>query len=117
MAGAVAQAWQRVDDCLRPIIGPAGVVALYQRSLHLRTAQHPWLSEAGGQTGGVIDLAPLRAALARREAADAAAAGGDLLQTFVDLLAGMVGDALTERLLRPMWADLRGDAPGEDESR
>lgn len=117
MADAVAQAWQRIDEGLKPIIGPAGVAALYQRSLHLRTVQHPWLAEVGDRSRRCVDAAPLRAALARLQPVDAATVGGDLLQTFHELLTGMVGQSLTERLLRPVWADLLADVPGEDEPR
>lgn len=106
IADAVIMAWQEIDAVLSPILGHGGVAALYKRSLYLTGSAHPWLSHMreGEQTD--MDLAELESAIARQSSADAYSAGGTLLQTFNGLLASMVGPALTERLLRPVWNHL-----------
>jgi len=44
------------------------------------------------------------ACLAAQQTAAAAEAAGALLLTFAELLATLIGESLTERLLAPVWA-------------
>jgi hypothetical protein len=62
----------------------------------------------------VLELESLRTALARQDADEAAAIGGQLLQTFYELLTTLVGASLTERLLRSVWANFLGGPPAQD---
>jgi hypothetical protein len=97
---AVAE-WRKIDAVLSPVIGHGGVAALYRRSLFLARAERPWLP---GEHAGALDpieFSELRSALARQAAGEADAANKALQRTFHDLLASLVGSALTERLLRP----------------
>lgn len=114
IADAIVAIWQEIDLVLRPVLGQRGVAMLYKRSLHLATPAHPWL--AGLQQGAPtqIDLAPLKAAIAQQDSANAAAAGNELLHTFHELLAGLIGPSLTERLLRSVWANSPGGAHAQD---
>jgi len=105
IAAAVTTAMGAIETSLKPIIGKGGVVAMYRRSLLLVGSSHSWLT-GSDSTRNAIDLAALRSLLAQRGASDAASAGGALLQTFCDLLASLVGNSLSERLLRNVWADL-----------
>ena len=110
IASAVIGLWNEIDDALTPIIGSGGVVALYQRSLHLSAASHPWLTvKANG--GDPVNLQTL---LARQSAAEAAAGGSAFLHTFHSLLVSLVGPSLTERLLRPVWAVPSSVTPPQD---
>ena len=111
---AVVLAWTQIDRELAPIIGTAGVAAMFRRSLHLCTRDHPVLAAACVPTQRSLDVEPLRALLLAAEATSAAMLGAELLQTFHELLSRMVGPSLTERLLRPVWKDFSGDAPTED---
>jgi len=96
--------WQQVDDALTPIIGKRGVAALYGRSLYLVAPDHPWLAGLREADPSAVDQAALRALLEQQDAATAAAGGGALLRTFHELLASLVGDSLTGRLLAAAWA-------------
>jgi hypothetical protein len=116
VADRLVEAWNRIDAALAPMVGEMGVAALYRRTLHLCAADHAWLAPALDTAPKRLDTAGLRAALRRQDGATAAAAGGDLLQTFHELLAGMVGATLTARLLRPVWAELEGGDAAEDHS-
>lgn len=104
VAAAVVSTWQEIDAALCPIIGRGGVAALYKRSLQLTHPHHPWL--AGMQESGQapMDLVALRRALAQQSPASAAAAGEAMLQTFWELLSGLVGATLGEQLLRSVGA-------------
>ncbi len=116
VADAVDAVWREIDQALHPIVGHRGVVALYNRSLTLASARHPWL--AAGHLGALaaIDATALRAALVQQPPVEAAAGGGALLQSFRDLLSSLIGASLTDRLLRPVWAPTPGAAPLEDAS-
>ena len=103
LANAVAAAWHGIEAAHGPIIGLRGMAALYKRSLHLSTAQHPWLGALNDGAQAPMDLPALTALLARQSATDAAAGGGALLQTFDTLLVNLVGASLTHRLLAPVW--------------
>ena len=114
IADAMVATWREIDAALAPIIGSRGVVALYKRSLSLTAAAHPWLVGTHEGVPAALDLAALKAVLAQQTSADAALGGNALLQTFYQLLGSLVGPALTERLLRSVWADSFGRPPAQD---
>ncbi len=118
LAAAAAVSWGKVGDALAPVIGELGVVALFDRSLHLAAIEFPWLSEA--QRGARLELSAenLRRCLAAREDADpegVAAASCAHICLFAELLALLIGQALSERLLQPAWPGLAGPAAREIE--
>ncbi|MDL2337732.1 MAG: hypothetical protein QFE16_07820 [Pseudomonadota bacterium] len=104
IAEAVAATWLEIDAVLSPIIGHVGLAALYKRSLHLTARAHPWLEAVHKGLPPTMDLPRLQSVFAVQDGISAAAGGSDLFSSFYDLLAGMVGPSLTERLLRPVWA-------------
>jgi len=105
LAALVATTLRGIDQALVPIIGQRGMAALYKRSLHLCLPMHPWLPVvvADGVESG-MNVAALSVALAERTSADAAVAGTRLLEGLHALLTTLIGESLTERLLRPVWA-------------
>lgn len=104
IADAMLLIWREIDAALRPIIGPAGVAALYKRSVYLSLPAYPWL--AGAHEGGhsSMDLSALQDVVSQQGHANAAACCDALLHTFHELLTSLVGSSLTERLLRSVWA-------------
>jgi hypothetical protein len=102
IADMIAAAMRGIAVNLSPIIGKGGVAALYRRTLHLVGPAHPWLVSSDSSRTE-IDAIALGALLAERSAAEAAKAGGTLLQTFSDVLVSLVGDSLGYRLLQPVW--------------
>ena len=103
LAAAFGASWRQIEVALAPIIGKQGVAALLQRSLHLSARAHPWL--AGQQATGraPADVDSLTSTLGGRSADEAAAAGAALLQTFYDLVSGLIGAPLARRLLHSLW--------------
>lgn len=117
IADTVVSIWQDIDAALRPILGQRGVASLYRRSIHLATTAYPWLGDMRGAKQATLDLPALRAVFAQQDSGTASTAGGDLLQTFYELLASLVGTSLTEQLLRSIWANPSSGEPAQDESR
>lgn len=116
IADAIVALWQEIDQALHPIIGHGGVAALYDRSLHLTAADYPWLAMGHQGTLAAVDPSALKAALEQQAAAEAAAGGLALFQSFHDLLASLVGASLTDRLLHSAWARSAGASPAQDTS-
>jgi hypothetical protein len=114
VAGAIVAIWLEIDQALHPIIGRRGVAALYNRSLSLTAAAYPWLAIDQPAVPAAIDPSGLRSALVQQTAAEAAAGGSALFQSFHELLASLVGTALTERLLRSVWTHPSGTSPVQD---
>ena len=108
--------WEEIDDALTPILGQRGMAALYDRSLHLAAAGHPWLAAPDERDPPAVGPAALKSALARRSSAVAMAGASAFLQTFHELLASLVGASLTERLLRPVWSIPSSGPPAQDTS-
>jgi hypothetical protein len=116
VAGMVASAFRGMDQALVPIIGQRGLAALYKRSVHLASRDHAWLpgSREGVSPPPAMDVTALTSELSQQTPAAAAAAGGQLLQTFCELLISLIGPSLTDRLLRPVWATLLSGAPAQE---
>lgn len=95
--------WRRIEGALWPIIGHAGVAALFKRSLYLARGEHPCLAVMFDAKCAPNDFVLLRETLAQQPDAAAAAAHAGLLRVFVGLLTNLIGRSLTERLLRSVW--------------
>lgn len=118
VTAATIATWRRVAEALAPVIGDMGVVALFERSLHLTSTEFPWLSTVQRAPQIEASLKNLRQCLADREMADSSgvtAASSAHLYIFAELLAVLIGPSLSERLLRPMWSTTAG-AASEDAS-
>ena len=109
IAALVVLKWRSIDNALSPIIGHGGVAALFKRSVSLTLHTYPWLAPLQEGADQPHNFAALQSALCRQPSAEAAAAAGALLQKFLDLLTHLIGDALTERLLRSIWDDTSSD--------
>ena len=106
IAGALAAAWVEIDAILAPVLSKRGIAALYQRSLYLTGRAHPWLVLERQSFPTDIDVGALQALLALQPSSAAARGGAAHLQSFRGMLGGLIGQSLTERLLRPVWSRL-----------
>jgi hypothetical protein len=113
-AGLQVDTWTAVEAALRDVIGPLGVAALLARSLKLAARQHPCLLPACAAPSAAPDLAALHGALTEQTLSDALAAGQALVRAYEDLLSSLIGPALAERLLRPVWRTTPEDPRIED---
>lgn len=100
IASLIVSIWRDIDATLAPIIGHRGVAALFQRTLHLVRHDYPWLTTPHEGTADSMDFMALQSTLSQRTSANVVAANGALLQKFLEQLASLIGESLTERLLR-----------------
>lgn len=103
IAEATLATWEEVAARLAPIIGNRGVQALFGRALYLTSISFPRLAPSGHHDAWSPSLERLGACLEAYDPAAAAAASHALLATFTELLTGLIGDSLAERLLGPVW--------------
>jgi hypothetical protein len=99
VADATNTTLRAIDAALSPIISERGVAALYRRSLFLIRHERPWLEPAYAADAAPGDYEALRSALSGQNDADALQGANALLSTFHGLLAGLIGQSLTDRLL------------------
>jgi hypothetical protein len=104
-ADAMISVWQDIAAALHSIIGSQGIAALYDRSISLASKKHPWLASSRTGADNSVDSAALRSVLAMQSDSDAAAGAREFLQTFYDVLVGLIGPALCEQLLLPVRKD------------
>ncbi len=114
IAAAVAAVLGEVDAALRPVVGQRGVAALFSRSVKLTAAAHPWLAQVGQDALSEFDPATLKPLFEQQTAAMALSCGNKLLVNFHQLLASLIGSALTERLLQPVWDRSLDESPLPD---
>lgn len=118
-AGAVAVATVRAVGLLlgelQPLVGTMGAHALYSRSLHLARMSFRRPDPGGPAAPKALDeLAPLHDDLASRNPTEAKRAGQALLHSFADLLVSLIGQPLTDRMLRSAWGAPGADSPLEE---
>lgn len=105
IADAIANIWEEIDSALHPVIGKRGVAALFHRSLVITAKAYPWLP-LPERPLQATDIAPLHAVFLLQTPATIIKCSATQLHTFHDLLAGLVGTSLTERLLRFVSSNL-----------
>jgi hypothetical protein len=104
VAAAMLATWSNIAVRLSPVIGERGVAALCSRALHISSRSLPWLSAASERAQGTAPLEAISKLLQQQEAAVAAAASCEFLSVFTEVLADLIGEHLTDRLLGPVWA-------------
>jgi hypothetical protein len=104
IAAATVAQWLQISARLNPVMGSHGVDVLFSRTLYLAGRSYPWLGVAGDRQLGAPSVDVIRARLGRQQALVAAAASCEFMFIFTELLATLIGDSLTDRLLGPVWA-------------
>lgn len=104
IAEGAARAGEKISQRLAPLIGEAGIHALFARSLTLTSARFPWLATA--TTSPRTAWAQLRSCLEKQPPGAASEASAELLGAFVGLLEKFIGPSLTARLLHDVWPEV-----------
>lgn len=95
---------------LSPILGQAGSLALFRRSLRLTDKAFPYHEMGTAEEGALLNTVD---AYLRRNPQIALDAATTLLKNFVELLATFVGEGLTRQLLQDAWPDILSVPPEE----
>ena len=99
VGSGVCERFQHIQVVLAPVIGYAGVVALYERSRHVSSRSYPWLAPLNEGVRSGMNLEDLKYLVSQQGDEEAAAGAGFLLKSFHDLLSGLVGSSVTMQLL------------------
>lgn len=110
IATTAVTTWHDIHAALLPVIGPRGVCALYQRSLHQARVDFPWLGPVHATALDSGEFDALRKALLHQPSTVAADAHNALLAAFYGLLGNLIGESLTERLLSVVWDRTSGSS-------
>ncbi len=97
--------WQKFSDQLMSLIGEKGFLVLYARSLHILRPTFPMLPSFDAEISANTWLADLKTALTEQDLAQPNAANHQLLITFTDILASLIGEDLTTEILHSSWDD------------
>jgi hypothetical protein len=114
LAAAALRVYETLAGQLAPLIGEGGVRALTARSLHLVQRDFPWLAEAQEPGPSEGPFAPVGVCLARQEPGVATEAAAAALATLGGLLATLIGETLTMRVLRAAWPSGFPDETGQE---
>ena len=98
-SNALLQPWRHIALQLCPLIGESGFCALFGRAVHVVGPDHAWIAPQQPCRSPEQLLALLDERLASIDAGRAATANDALLRTFTQLLATLIGEALTQRQL------------------
>jgi hypothetical protein len=113
VAAAAIRTWKRLASHLTPLVGDVGFCALYARAVHL--AAPGAVTFAGGAAKSVDALfATLNTEFATSGSTITCDEVVSFLEVFVQLLSGLIGEALTLKILASAWAGSaqHGNTPG-----
>ncbi len=112
-ADAAMTQWEQMSSKLISIVGAGGFHSLYARSVFIARARYPWLAtdEVSAQTDPLF--AQLKKCFESQLPVEASAANKLLLITFTDILASLIGEALTTSILRSAWDSVASGQAGK----
>jgi hypothetical protein len=103
VADAAIHLWEQMATQIISIVGEDGFHSLYARSLFLSQSTFPWLAASSLAPQAEHRFAGLKTSLEGQAPAQASEANSLLLITFTDILASLIGEQLTTRILRLAW--------------
>ena len=95
--------WAQMASQITLIVGQNGFDSLYARSVFLCQPRFPWLAPNAPPPQGNHQFAELKKRFEGQPPDQINAANCLLLITFTDVLAGMIGEQLTVRILNSAW--------------
>ena len=108
-AAAAWRVYEKLNARLSPLLGSAGVQALFGRSAKLAQTEFPSFAEVATPEG-LTRLGPCLQALEPAVAAESAAT---IFGTFLELMTTFIGERLTVLVLRSAWPEIEETVPGE----
>jgi hypothetical protein len=112
VAASAVRVYMRLLAGFAALLGEAGSMGLFRRSLRLTEILFPFLSALRHTTVDTV-LPSLSTCLQAQQAEVAQEASVELLAIHTELLAAFIGPQLTEQLLQEAWPHLRPSASEE----
>ena len=97
--------WEKLATQIISIVGEEGFNSLYARSVYLAQPTFPWLMASALPPQNDQRFTELKTVLENQAASQAREANSLLLLTFTGILAALIGEPLTARILRTAWGD------------
>jgi hypothetical protein len=114
VADAAILLWEQMAAQLILIVGDEGFDSLYGRSLSLSRSTFPWLAGSSSLPPDGQRFAELKMSLEDQTPEQAIEANHLLLTTFTDVLASLIGEQLTTRILRLAWSTDISNSTGKE---
>ncbi|CUI08970.1 hypothetical protein BN2497_12717 [Janthinobacterium sp. CG23_2] len=105
---AALRAWERLARHLSPLIGETALCAMYARARHVTFPDMQPIPVMRDLRSAALLLDQLATQLAAMEPPAADTFNRAMLQSFTRLLSGLIGEALTVRLMNTAWAERSG---------
>jgi len=109
-AAAAGGVYDKLDAQLTPLLGRAGVQALFARSAKLARIERASVAEVAS---ALADSTKLSAWLQSLDPAAVTDVAATLFATFLALITTFIGDRLTVQILRTAWPAIEETAPRE----
>lgn len=106
--------WEQMAIPIISIVGKGGFNSLYARSIFLTQSTFPWLAARSLLAQTDHRFTELKMCFEGQTPAQASAANSLLLITFTDILASLIGEQLTTRILRSAWGNDASDRAGKE---
>ncbi|OGS98878.1 MAG: hypothetical protein A3K04_11690 [Gallionellales bacterium RBG_16_56_9] len=114
VADVAINLWEQMATQIISIVGEAGFNSLYARSIFLTQSTYPWLAASSLSPQTDQRFAELKTSFEGQTPAQASDANSLLLITFTDILAALIGEQLTTRILRSAWGNDLWDRAGKE---
>ncbi|WON74042.1 hypothetical protein [Nitrosospira sp. Is2] len=114
IADAAISLWEPMASEIISIVGEEGFNSLYARTIFLHRAVFPWLSVASDQLQANQGLAELKMSFKKQTPTQVSEANNLLLITFTDILASLIGEQLTTRILCLAWSTDISNCTGKE---
>ena len=105
VADAAINLWEQMATQIISIVGEDGFNSLYARSVFLAQPTFPWLTASSLSQQTDQRFAELKKRLEGQTPSQAREANSLLLLTFTGILAALIGEPLTTRILGSAWGD------------
>jgi len=105
VADAAINLWEQMATQIISIVGEDGFNSLYARSLFLAQPTFPWLTASSLSQPNDQRFAELKKGLEGQTPSQAREANSLLLLTFTGILAALIGEPLTTRILNAAWGN------------
>ena len=106
---AAIKLWEQMATEIISIVGESGFNSLYSRSIFLTQSTFPWVAASTKSPLTDQRFAELKMNFEGQTPEQAIEANSLLLITFTDILASLIGEQLTNTILRSAWGN---DATG-----